>query len=83
MVIDNRMNGEGSGKVTESILSLFTQGEVGQYRSRDGVRPLTIEPTDINTSQTVPLVVLVGTGTISYGEVMSGYCKRSAARRRG
>jgi carboxyl-terminal processing protease len=72
VVIDNRMNGGGRGKVLESILSMFTAGEVGEFSSPDGTRPLVIEPTDVNGSQTVPLVVLVGTGTVSYGEVMSG-----------
>lgn len=72
VVIDNRMNVGGSSTVLEPILSMFTAGEVGEFSSPDGTRPLIIEPTDINGSQTVSLVVLVGTGTVSYGEVMSG-----------
>lgn len=72
VVIDNRMNGGGSSSVLEPILSLFTAGEVGNFRSRNATRPLIIEPKDVNGSQTVPVVVLVGAHTISYGEVMTG-----------
>lgn len=72
VVIDNRMNSGGSSSVLEPILSMFTAGEVGQYHSRQATRPLIVEPKDVNGSQTVPLVVLVGAHTVSYGEEMSG-----------
>jgi carboxyl-terminal processing protease len=72
LILDNRMNSGGSFDVMEPILSFFLSGNVGQFVSRTAKRPLTINPSPINNSQTVPLVVLVGKDTYSYGEVSSG-----------
>jgi carboxyl-terminal processing protease len=72
LILDNRMNGGGSGKVMEQILSYFTSGMLGQFVSRTDTRPLNITANPVNTSQTVPMVVLVGEDTISYGEIFSG-----------
>jgi carboxyl-terminal processing protease len=72
LILDNRMNGGGSSNVLESVLSFFTSGTLGQFISRTEKRPLTIEADPINNSQTVPLVVLVGQDTVSFGEIFSG-----------
>ncbi len=72
LVIDNRVNGGGSSSVAEPMLSLFTSGDVGEFYSRSGSRPLRITPRDVQGSQSVPLVVLIGGDTISYGEVFAG-----------
>ena len=77
LVLDNRMNSGGSSEVVTPILEYFTQGVLGYYVSRDDERPLTIHPNDINGSQTVPLVVLVGLGSASYGEVFPGVLQDS------
>ena len=72
LVIDNRMNGGGSSSVLEPILALFTSGEVGEYISRTGTRPLNIAPREVQASQSVPLIVLIGEDTRSYGEAFAG-----------
>ncbi len=72
VVIDNRMDAGGRFSSLEPILSLFTAGDLGEYTNREGTRRMVIQPNDVNGSQTVPMVVLVGANTISYGEVMSG-----------
>lgn len=72
LVIDNRMNDGGSSSVLEPVLSLFTSGNVGEYVSRTGSRPLTIVPRDVQGSQSLPLIVLIGEDTASYGEVFAG-----------
>lgn len=72
LILDNRMNGGGSSDVVEPILSFFTSGTLGRYASRADSRPLTIEADPIHNSQSVPLVVLVGENTVSYGEVFAG-----------
>src|SRR5690606_33776243 len=59
------------------ILSLFTEGTVGYFVSRDETRPFEIEAEDVGGSQDVPLVVLVGVATASFGEVMSGVLQNS------
>lgn len=75
VILDNRQNDGGTTTAGEGLLSLFTQGEVGRFRSRNDSRPLYIEPNDVAGSQTVPLVVLVGPDTVSYGEISSGILK--------
>lgn len=72
LIIDNRQNGGGANTVLEDLLGLFTGGPQGFFVSRTESRPFEIEPVDYAGSQTVPLVVLVGPDTVSYGEVMSG-----------
>jgi len=72
LIIDNRQNGGGANTVLEDLLALFTSGPQGFFVSREEARPFEIEPNDRDGSQSVPLVVLVGPETVSYGEVMSG-----------
>ena len=72
LILDNRMNGGGSSAVVEPILSHFTSGTLGQFISRSEKRTFMLEAKPINNSLTVPLVVLVGDGTASFGEIFSG-----------
>jgi len=72
LILDNRMNTGGSSDVLDPILSYFTDGILGHFASRSDSRPLKIRADPINNSQTVPIVVLVGTETVSFGEIFSG-----------
>jgi carboxyl-terminal processing protease len=72
LVLDMRMNGGGHGSVAEATLGMFLGGPQGSYLTRTTREPLLIEPEDIGGSQAVPLVVLVGPDTVSYGEIVSG-----------
>ncbi len=72
LIIDNRQNGGGANTVLEDLLGLFTSGPQGFFVSREESRPFDIVANDRDGSQAVPLVVLVGPDTVSYGEVMSG-----------
>jgi C-terminal processing protease CtpA/Prc len=72
LILDNRMNGGGQGSVTQALLSLFTGGLQGYFVSRESREAWELVPEDIGGSQTVPMVVLVGPDTVSYGEIMSG-----------
>ena len=72
LILDNRMNGGGSSVVVEPILSYFTSGTPGQFVSRETTRPLEVAADPINNSQTVPIVILVGEDTVSFGEIFSG-----------
>ncbi len=77
LIIDNRINGGGSSDVVEPVLSYFTGGHLGDFRSRTTARPFTVAPNPIANSQTVPLVVLVGKDTASFGEIFSGILQDS------
>jgi carboxyl-terminal processing protease len=72
LILDNRMNGGGSSSVVDPIFSFFTDGLVGHFVSRFDERPLNIDADPINNSQDVPLVILVGEDTVSFGEIFSG-----------
>jgi carboxyl-terminal processing protease len=72
LILDNRMNGGGSSNVVYPIFRYFTSGTIGHYISRTKTDALTITADPVANSQTVPLVVLVGTDTVSFGEIFSG-----------
>ncbi|MCK7520476.1 MAG: S41 family peptidase [Ignavibacteriales bacterium] len=78
------MNGGGSGTVAYPILEFFTDGKLGEFVSRTGARPLTIDANPIHNSQTVPLVVMVSEDTVSFGEIFAGVLRdaRGARSRR-
>jgi carboxyl-terminal processing protease len=77
LILDNRMNTGGSSDVVIPTLSYFTSGILGQYKGRYESRQLQIKPDPVQNSLDVPLVVLVGTGTVSYGEIFSGVLQDS------
>lgn len=77
LILDNRMNGGGSGSVAQTVLSLFTGGVQGYFINRESQEALNLEPEDVGGSQTVPMVVLVGVDTVSYGEIVSGVLRLS------
>ena len=53
-------------------LAYFTQGRAGYFINRQGEFPIDITGVDIQGSQTVPMVALVGPGSVSFGEVFPG-----------
>ena len=72
LILDNRMNEGGSSLVLEPILSYFTSGNMGFFIKNSEEYPLRIKRKDIDGSSEVPMVVLVGPGTASFGEIFSG-----------
>jgi C-terminal peptidase prc len=72
LILDNRMNGGGSSTVLEPLLSYFVGGNLGFFVKRNEDRPLQVELDDINGSYQVPLIVLIGSGTASFGEIFAG-----------
>jgi len=72
LILDNRMNGGGSSSVVYPILSYFTSGTVGHFVSRKETNPLEVTANPVENSQDVPLVVLVGVDSVSFGEIFSG-----------
>lgn len=72
LILDNRMNGGGSSSVVYPILRYFTSGTIGHFVSRRENTPLDVEAEPVENSQDVPLVILVGEGTVSFGEIFSG-----------
>jgi carboxyl-terminal processing protease len=72
LILDVRLNGGGSSSVAYPILEFFTSGRLGQFVSHRSSRPMEISGNPIQNSQTVPLIVLVSEGTVSFGEIFAG-----------
>jgi carboxyl-terminal processing protease len=72
LILDNRFNGGGLGSVTEEVLALFASGPLGYFVDRKDATLLTVEANAVLNSQVVPLAVLIGEDTVSYGEVFAG-----------
>lgn len=75
LILDNRFNQGGINTVLQSALSYFTSGEMGYFISRFEERLFQVESQNIGASQTIPLIVLIGQETASYGEVFAGILK--------
>jgi len=75
LILDNRLNGGGYNTVMEDVLKYFTGGLVGYFVNREGEEALRISAKDVEGSTTVPLVVLIGLDTVSFGEVFAGILK--------
>jgi carboxyl-terminal processing protease len=75
VILDNRMNPGGASTVFKQTLSYFVNGSVGFFVNRQGSNPVYVGGKNVNGSQKVPLVVLVGKNTASFGEIFSGVLK--------
>jgi carboxyl-terminal processing protease len=72
LILDDRMNGGGLGSVAEAMLGFFAAGPMGYFVDSQGEVLLNIDPNPVHNSQTVPIVVLIGEDTVSYGEIFAG-----------
>jgi len=77
LILDVRTNTGGSSDVLYPILEYFTHGRLGQFVSRSKSRPLEIQANEIQNSQSVPLIVMVSKGTVSFGEIFAGIMQDS------
>ncbi len=82
LIIDLRVARSGNGSWPLSqMLTLFGNGEVGEYYTRDGSDPLAIEGRNLAGSQTVPMMILVGPDTEGAPEIFAA-ALQSAGRAR-
>jgi carboxyl-terminal processing protease len=72
LILDVRLNSGGISTVANPIMSFFTTGRLGRFVSREESRSLRAQANPVQNSQTVPLVVIVGEDTVSYGEIFAG-----------
>lgn len=75
LIIDNRLNNGGYDDVMADTLRFFNDGLVGYFVNRQGKEPVRVTAHEINGSTEVPLVVLIGYDTVSFGEIFSGILK--------
>jgi carboxyl-terminal processing protease len=77
LILDVRNNGGGTSIVANPIMSYFTAGRLGRFVSREDSWTLRVQANPIHNSQTVPMVVIVDEGTVSYGEIFAGIMRDS------
>jgi carboxyl-terminal processing protease len=73
LILDNRVNEGGFENVLIGTLRYFLSGVTGHFINRQSESALDLgKGKDINGSLTVPMVVMVGSDTVSFGEISSG-----------
>jgi carboxyl-terminal processing protease len=78
LILDNRYNIGGADNIARSVLTYFTSGKLGTFVNRQGEEhSLHILGEDIGGSSSVPLAVLIGPGTVSFGEIFAGVLQDS------
>jgi len=75
IILDNRINTGGYNNVMYDALSYFTSGTVGYFTNRTEREPIRVSQRNIGGSADLPIVVLVGPDTVSFGEIFSGILK--------
>ena len=72
LILDLRASNQGAPAVVIEALAAFVEGEVGEYHSRLGNEPITIEPNDLADDYAdMPLVVLVDEDTEADAEQLA------------
>ncbi len=75
LIVDNRHNTGGTSQEMLNTLSYFVSGPAGYFVNNAAQDTVSAAGVDIAGSQKIPLVVLVGKNTVSFGEVFSGILK--------
>ena len=75
IILDNRLNGGGWDNVAANTLGYFTSGLVGHFANREGEEAFRVPRKNVGGSAELPLAVLVGPDTVSFGEIFSGVLK--------
>ena len=65
----------GWENVASNTLGYFTSGEVGHFSNRGGSEAFKVSRKNVGGSANLPLAVLVGPDTVSFGEIVSGVLK--------
>jgi carboxyl-terminal processing protease len=77
VILDLRVSGSGSAWPLTQMLSLFADGAVGEFYTRDDTTPVDIDGIDAGGSQTLPLILLVGSDTAGTPEVFAAALQAS------
>lgn len=71
LIIDLRIAGSSRGWPLENLYTMFHDGELGEFYNRENQQTITVTGQDVNGSQDVPLVILVGENTTGLPEVLA------------
>jgi carboxyl-terminal processing protease len=71
LVLDLRIASSSRTWPLESLYAMFHDGELGEFYNRDNEQAIQVTGQDVNGSQEVPLVILVGENTTGLPEVFA------------
>lgn len=77
LIIDNRMNEGGIDTMLIGTLKYFSNGTLGYFTNRWDERSLRVKGMDIYGSQSIPMVLIIGPETVSFGEIFAGVLQHS------
>ena len=72
LILDLRIASSSRGWPLESLYTIFHDGELGEFYNRNNQQTITVTGQDVNGSQDVPLIILVGENTTGLPEVLAG-----------
>lgn len=71
LILDLRVANSSRGWPLEVLYTMFGDGTIGELYNRTETQPLEMEGQDVFSSQTVPLVILVGENTTGFPEIFA------------
>ena len=72
LILDLRVAGSSRGWPLPELLSMFHDGDIGEFYNRvNETQPVTIQGDDYLSSQTVPLIILIGANTSGSPEILA------------
>jgi C-terminal peptidase prc len=77
LIIDNRINPGGASGVVFDVLNMFLRGFIGSFVVRGEVYPVVLNGQNYYGSLKVPMVVLIGPDSASFGETSAAILKDS------
>ena len=72
LILDLRIAGSSGSWPLESLYTMFYNGEIGEFYNRLDRQVLQVEGQDVFSSQSVPLIILVGKNTQGFPEILAG-----------
>ena len=71
LVLDLRIAGSSRSWPLEALYGMFYKGAIGEFYSRTDQQLVQVKGQDVFSSQTVPLVILVGQNTTGFPEILA------------
>ncbi|HAV78570.1 MAG TPA: hypothetical protein DCX53_14575 [Anaerolineae bacterium] len=72
LILDLRIASSSSGWPLEGLFTMFYNGAIGEFYNRNNKQLLQVKGQDVFSSQSVPLIILVGRNTQGYSEILAG-----------
>ena len=71
LILDLRIASSSRGWPLEALYTMFYDGELGEFYNRNNKQQIEVQGQDVNGSQEVPLVILVGENTTGLPEILA------------